>query len=98
MLFTTSGSRDHTHLLGSWLSALPPFPQASDHEAKLSAALWHRASQVDVRVSVSVSEKHIETLFCQKMDTTDGKFTGKSKKVPTDTDTCTCRFRPTYSI
>ena len=30
---------------------------------------------------VTVSEAHIESLFCQKMEGTDGKFTGKSKKV-----------------
>ena len=30
---------------------------------------------------VTVSEAHIESLFCQKIGGTDGKFTGKSKKV-----------------
>jgi hypothetical protein len=52
--------------------------KAPDCDARQSSAVWHGAEEE--RVRVSVSESHIESLFCQKTDGTDGKFTGKSKK------------------
>ena len=55
--------------------------QAPEYDAKLLSALWHKASEVDVGVRVSVSEKLIETLFCQKAENTDGQLAGKSTKV-----------------
>ena len=53
--------------------------QAPDYDARQSSAVWHETEEE--RVRVTVSEAHIESLFCQKMEGTDGKFTGKSKKV-----------------
>ena len=41
--------------------------------------MWHEPS--GERVKVTVSETHIETLFCQKNEGTDGKFTGNPTKV-----------------
>ena len=53
--------------------------QAPDYDAKQSSAVWHGAGEE--RVKVTVSETHIETFFCQKNEGTDGKFSGKPKKV-----------------
>ena len=53
--------------------------QAPDYDARQSSAVWHETEEE--RVRVTVSEAHIESLFCQKMEGTDGKFTGKSKNV-----------------
>jgi hypothetical protein len=52
--------------------------KAPDYDAKQSSAVWHGAGEE--RVKVTVSETHIETLFCQKNEGTDGKLTGKPKK------------------
>ena len=53
------------------------FTYARRHQ--ISSAVWHGAGEE--RVKVTVSETHIETLFCQKNEGTDGKFSGKPKKV-----------------
>ena len=61
------------------MSCLSVF-QAPDYDARQSSAVWHGSEEE--RVRVSVSETHIESLFCQKMEGTDAHFTAHSKKVP----------------
>ena len=53
--------------------------QAPECSAKRESALWYGAREE--RVKVTVSERHIESLFCQKLEGTDGTFIGRTTKV-----------------
>ena len=55
--------------------------QAPEYDAKQPTAVWHKTSDVNHPVIVSVSESHIESLFCQTLEGTDGRVLKRSTKV-----------------
>ena len=80
-IYCTINSWSHLKRQGLTLS-LPIdvyYTQAPDYDARQLSAIWHGAEEE--RVGVTLSEISIETLFCQKMESTDSKFTPISRKV-----------------
>jgi hypothetical protein len=54
--------------------------KAPECDARQPATVWYKTVDVNHPVRVSVSESHIESLFCQTMEGTDGKVLRKSTK------------------
>ena len=63
--------------------------QAPEYEAMKPTTVWYKTADVNYPVRVSVSESHIESLFCLKMEGTDGRALKKSN---TKVCACVCVF------